>query len=100
MFLPRVSLIPRKSDVLATFPDTSEDETTGLHHSTAYFEPKKNVPFERHILILPLSYVMNLSTLCSPFATVGEELVTTRRKSKRNDQGSASGHVLFTEPST
>ena len=33
----------------ATLQDTGEDYDTAVQRLTAYFEPKKNVPFERHI---------------------------------------------------
>lgn len=36
-------------DVFATLQDTGEDYNTALQRLTAYFEPKKNVPFKRHI---------------------------------------------------
>ena len=40
---------PEVQEIFATLHDTGDDYDTALARLTAYFEPKKNVPFERYL---------------------------------------------------
>ena len=65
---------PEVQDIFATLQETGEDYAAALAKLTAYFEPKKNVSFERHIF---RSAVQMPDEPLDAFATRLRQLVQT-----------------------
>ena len=75
---------PEVQDVFDTLPGTGDDYTTALtKRLTSYFEPKKNVPFERHIF---RSATQQPHETLDAFATRLRQLVKTCDYSERGNE--------------